>query len=287
MKPGYELVDCPTCGKNNIKKLIFERDDGINFFRCLSCNIEYSSPRLKEKELLRLYQNEDWKDLKDYENWTYENWKSSKATHYHLVAKNVELVKKYIGTGSRVLDLGCDIGLTIRWLIEEGYKSEGIEVSKIGFNIAKNKTKVLVHNCQIQDVSFNYKFDGILVLDVLEHLYDPVNVLNQANRTLKTNGLIFIHVPNHQGISVRFKKLLHKLRLKKSFKHFGFPAHIYNFDKKSLTKILGKAGFEVIHFESWPRSMTEGKLNLFNRVPVSIISKFALSDYIICVARKI
>ena len=287
MNNKYEEVVCPTCGSNAQKKLVHKRDDDIGFYKCLQCNIEYASPRLIEKELLKLYEGDDWKDLSKYNDWSYENWKNNKGLHYHLVQENIKLVKKFLNIGSSVLDVGCDIGLTVKSLEESGYYSEGIEVSSIGARIAKEKTGITVHNMQLEGYQSDIKYDGILLLDVLEHLYDPIKVLNECNSHMKQDGYIFIHVPHHGGISARFKRFLHKTGLKKGYKHFGFPAHIYNFDRKSLKNILERSGFETVHYESWPSSITNGRVTFFNYVFVQLIKKLAISDYIICVGKKI
>ena len=118
MNSKYEKVNCPTCESNTNNTLIYKRDDGIGFYKCLNCNIEYASPRLIEKELLQLYEGDDWKDLSKYDNWSYESWKNNKELHYYLVQENVKLVKKFLNKGSSVLDVGCDIGLTVK-LLEE------------------------------------------------------------------------------------------------------------------------------------------------------------------------
>jgi len=287
MNNKYEKVSCPTCGGDARKELIHKRDDGVGFYKCLQCSIEYASPRLIETELLSLYEGDDWKDLAKYDDWTYENWKNNKEFHFYLVQENINLVKKFLNKGSSILDVGCDIGLTVKSLEENGYYSEGVEISSVGARIAKEKTGITVHNMQLENYQSDIKFDGVLLLDVLEHLYDPIKVLTECGDHMKQGGYIFIHVPHHGGISTKFKRFLHKRGLKKGYKHFGFPAHIYAFDRKSLQAILTKSGFETVHYESWPSSITNGKVNFFNYIFVRIIKKLALSDYIICVAKKI
>jgi len=285
MNNKLESVLCPTCHHNN-HTLQFLREDGIGFYICKECNIEYASPRLKEEELLNLYNSDSWKNPSEYLNWSYEKWNKSRGLHYYLVAENLKLVKRFLEPGSRILDVGCDIGLTVKKLIEDHYHAEGIEISSIGSKIAKEKTKITVHNLEIKDFKSNKLFDGVLLLDVLEHLYDPLNTLKSCAKKLRKGGYIFIHVPQHKGLSVRFKKILHKIGIKKSYKHFGFPAHIYNFDKKSLRLILNKSNFKIEHFESWPNQVTNGKVNWLNFLPVWLIKKLSLSDYIICVAKR-
>jgi len=287
MNNKYEKVSCPTCGVDAQKELIHKRDDDVGFYKCLQCSIEYASPRLIETELLSLYEGDDWKDLSKYDDWTYENWKNNKEFHYYLVQENINLVKKFLNKGSSVLDVGCDIGLTVKSLEENGYYSEGVEISSVGARIAKEKTGITVHNMQLGNYQSDIKYDGVLLLDVLEHLYDPIKVLTECADRIKQGGYIFIHVPHHGGISTRFKRFLHKKGLKKGYKHFGFPAHIYAFDRRSLKAILAISGFETVHYESWPSSITNGKVNFFNYLFVHIIKKLALSDYMICVAKKI
>ena len=281
-----ESVNCPTCGADSRKKLIHKRDDDISFYRCLQCDIEYASPRLVESELLLLYEGDTWRDLSEYDNWTYKNWKDGKGQHYYLIEQNVKLVKKYLNKGSSVLDVGCDIGLTVKSLEENGFYSEGLEVSTVGAKIAKEKTRIKVHNMELGHYKSEIKFDGILLLDVLEHLYNPVKVLTECNDHMRQGGYIFIHVPHSNGLSTRLKRFLHMKGLKKGYKHFGFPAHIYAFNKRSLKAMLAKSGFETIHYESWPRSVTTGKINIFNYFVIKILKKFSLTDYIVCVAKK-
>jgi len=282
----FEDVFCPTCGPIAIRNKIFERQDGIVFYSCIQCNIEYASPRLVESSLLNLYEGDSWRDKLFYENWSFEEWDKEKGKDYFLVKENIKLVKNFLNPGATVLDVGCDIGLTVKKLEESGYYSEGVEVSSVGSRIALEKTGIKVQNLKLEDYKSNIQFDGLLLLDVLEHLNNPLQVLNQCADNLKQGGCIFIHTPHHRGLGTRYKKFLHKIGLKKDYKHFGFPQHLYSFDKKSLEEILKKTGFDTIHFESWSNKLTRGEVNIFNFIFVKLVQIFSLSDYIICVARK-
>ncbi len=283
---NLEQTHCPTCGPNSKRKLIFKRTDGVSFYNCLQCDIEYVSPRLKEDELLNLYEGDGWRDESYYKHWTYENWKKEKGKDYYLVQENINLAKKFLKPGSSILDVGCDIGLTVKALEENGYYSEGVEVSTIGSKIAVEKTGIKVHNMKLESYQPDMVFDGVFLLNVLEHLYDPIQLLKECGDNIKQGGYIFLHVPHHKGLGTQYKKYLHKKGVKHDYNHFGFPAHIYAFSQKSLTKMLDKAGFETIHFESWSNLLTRGKVNIFNFFLVQLIKKYTLSDYIVCVAKK-
>jgi hypothetical protein len=83
-----------------------------------------------------------------------------------------------------------------------------------------------------------------------------------------------------------YKAFLCRIGAKKRFRHFGFPWHIYSFDKISLTAMLGAIGLKPVKFESWSHYLTEGKINLLTRLPIALAKRAARSDYIVCVARK-
>lgn len=282
-----EEVDCPLCGEGVGRRTIFQREDGIGFYQCDGCNIQYASPRFTEESLLNIYESDEWKDVSEYDDWTFEHWVQNKDHTYYLVEQNVELVKRYLPPGSRVLDVGCDIGLTVRMLNDNGYLSEGVEPSSLGAKIAREKTGITVHEMELGLFEPDEKYDGLMILDVLEHLYDPVKTLKDCADRIKKDGYIFIHVPNHRGISNRYKAKINRWGIKKTFNHFGFPAHIYHFDKTSLSVALEKTGFKVLNFESWSKALTEGRVNWKTKLLIASAKKWAHSDYIVCIAKRL
>ena len=286
IKNKFKHVVCPTCGPNAKRRAIFEREDGITFYSCVECNIEYASPRLNDESLLELYEGDDWRDEAYYDNWSFNEWQKNKGKDFYLVQENIRLVKKFLEPESSILDVGCDIGLTVKTLEKNNFYAEGIEISQVGSRIAKNITGINVHNTKLENFMPDKQFDGLLLLDVLEHLDNPIEVLENCYDVLKKKGYLFIHTPHHRGLGTRYKKFLHRKGIKKDYKHFGFPAHLYAFDKKSLNQMLKYSGFQTIHFESWSNQLTRGKLNIFNYVFVKLIKIFTLSDYIVCVAKK-
>ena len=284
---GKDLEDvfCPSCG--DVDKKLIHSYHGISFYQCDICNIEYASPRLSEKDMLGLYQGDDWRDIQIFQDWKYDNWLSGKDKTFYMVNENLNLTLRFLPEGSSILDVGSDVGLTIRHLNENKYVSEGVEVSEVATIIANEIIKAPTVNSDLKSFQNGKIYDGLLLRAVLEHLYDPVDVLNDCAEKIKKGGLIFIDVPHYKGLSTRYKKFLHKIGVKQNYKHFGFPAHLYAFEKKSLSIMLKKAGFEVVHFESWPKALTTVKVNLINRFWVDYQKKHCLTDYINVVARRV
>ncbi len=282
-----ENACCPCCGKDAPKSLVFKGLEGIAFYSCDICGILFASPRFTETSMLAIYENEGFADLTPFRDWSYDRWRKQADRTYVTTIEKVALVKRFMPPGSRVLDVGCAMGLFVLEAGMSGFRAEGIEPSAMLSEVALNELKVKVENCLIEDFNPACRFDGIVLWDVLEHLYDPIRVLRRCGDLLCDGGHLFLQVPHSRGLSNMLKTFLCRAGLKKSgFKHFGFPWHVYSFDRKSLSVMLGKAGFQAVSFEAWSHLKKEGRRGLPAKVAINIIRKFCLSDYIVCVARK-
>jgi SAM-dependent methyltransferase len=282
-----ETANCASCGEGAPKSLVYQGKDGIDYYVCGTCSLMFASPRFTEESMLGIYENEGFADMTPFRDWSYERWKESADRTYVTTTEKVALAKRFMPEGSRVLDVGCAMGLFVLEAGRRGFKAEGIEPSAMLCDVALNSLKVKVENCLIENFNPACRFDGIVLWDVLEHLYDPVRVLGRCSDLLCDGGHLFLQVPHSKGLSNMLKTFLCRAGLKKSgFKHFGFPWHVYSFDRKSLSVMLGKAGFQAVRFEAWSHLKKEGRRGLIAKVAINIIKRFCLSDYIVCVARK-
>ena len=83
------------------------------------------------------------------------------------------------------------------------------------------------------------RFDAILIISVLEHLHDPLSVIESARRILKPSGVLLINVPTWLGKSfLEFSAF----RLGLSPK-LEMDDHKMYYDKRDLWPLLVRAGF--------------------------------------------
>lgn len=106
------------------------------------------------------------------------------------------LLQKYLVGGSKVFDFGCGSGFLVRELGKRGYDSYGGDFSetalkqgeKLGIsNISKISNNITTHN--------DDTFDCVLVLDVMEHLKNDREGIEEIERILKPGGFCIITVP--------------------------------------------------------------------------------------------
>ncbi len=98
---------------------------------------------------------------------------------------------------ARVLDLGCAFGFGTR-LLQDRYQAFGHDLSAPYIGRAMRVAPRATFTCGPADsVPYpNDYFDGILVLDVLEHVPDVDAVAVEIRRVLKPGGKVIVSVPN-------------------------------------------------------------------------------------------
>lgn len=102
-----------------------------------------------------------------------------------------------VGTASRILDVGCSAGATLRRLREDGYmQSVGIDISEQAIERCRRQGLDNVHVMDAQAPDFpDGSFDVILASDVLEHVADESAAVRAWFRLLRPGGILVALVP--------------------------------------------------------------------------------------------
>ncbi len=129
---------------------------------------------------------------------------------------NPELLELTPKSAKRICELGCGAGALAKAIKDKCSQLEyycGIELDPVQAEIAEQYiNKVIVQNLdQIADWNEEKEvnamaparsFDCVLIGDVLEHLFNPLNTLKQAASRLASDGVLIACIPNVQHWSV-------------------------------------------------------------------------------------
>jgi len=236
MRSKKQFVNCNLCRSNNYKNLYTKF--GLNLVLCKHCKLVYANPRLPESDILKrydssLYFEEYLKALKATST-TYDL--DSIRSHYYIFGG---LVDKCFAPGKRLLDVGSGAGFFLKVAEEIGWKAEGIEISKLASDYAKDVLKVNVHNRKLEDIRFSSdSYDLVTLLDLIEHLTDPLRTLEEIYRVQKRDGLVIVSTPDFKSLSRMF--------LGKHWSILSPAEHLYNFSEKTLYHMLSKVNFKVL-----------------------------------------
>jgi len=151
--------------------------------------------------------------------------------------------KFFSNTNQRLLlDIGCGIGSFAYYMKNIGWDVVGIEPSLKAANMARS-LGITIHPNLINFLKeTNQRFNVISLLNVLEHVNDPVNMLQSIRPLLAKEGIMVIRVPND------FSSLQEYAQKKIGGKPWwiAIPDHVNYFDFHSITNLVEAMDLQVI-----------------------------------------
>jgi 2-polyprenyl-3-methyl-5-hydroxy-6-metoxy-1,4-benzoquinol methylase len=154
-----------------------------------------------------------------------------------------------VGTGNRVLDVGCSSGYLARPLSERGNTIVGLELdSAAAREAAAFCEQVLVGDVETMELPLDEgSFDVVLCGDVVEHLRDPVAALARLRPLLRPGGRVVVSTPNIANWAVRLSLLGGRWR----YTERGIldRTHTHLFTRATLREALERAGYEEVRID--------------------------------------
>lgn len=158
-------------------------------------------------------------------------------------------VAKVTSKADVVLDIGCADGTFTKILLEatQASKVVGIDVLKSSINYSRKRfTKDKRFKFMVADAHNlpfkNQVFDAIFCLEALEHVIDPLTVIQEMHKVLRKDGYLIILVPSENLLFRIIWKLWQKVPGKNVWQH----THLHNFSNGFIEELLNKSGFKIV-----------------------------------------
>ena len=142
-----------------------------------------------------------------------------------------------------LLDVGCGWSQALLFFTSKGMNCYGFDPAPeaVRYGISKG-LNVRSAGMERMDVFGDKKFDVVMLKNVLEHLANPIEVLEEIHKNvLNKGGLIVIDVPNEFNAFQTAGRDLHEL----SDWWVAPPAHLNYFSRDTLVNLLEGTGYEV------------------------------------------
>ncbi|MGC1812316.1 MAG: HAD-IA family hydrolase, partial [Candidatus Binataceae bacterium] len=164
------------------------------------------------------------------------DYQESAGARERAFAHIVRRIREIRPAAKTLLDVGAGLGGFCLQSQGAGFEAEGVEPS--AWAVAQGQTNgVTLHHGYFPDaLSVNKKFDVITVLDVIEHVGRPVELLDACRKHLNPGGLLVVVTPDIGSITARL--------LGRRWWHFRF-AHIGYFSRRTMRAALGTASFKI------------------------------------------
>ena len=256
--------DCPACGGGTVQVPLWHKN-GSQVFRCAGCGLgaaaapnfdpaacytaEYFSSRTKGG---------------------YPDYRASEPVLRAEFRRVVAFVRRIVRSG-RLLEIGAAYGF---FLIEAAahYEVHGIEIAEAAAAFARRRgLDVRSGGPTRQSLAAIGMVDVIVMLDVIEHLEDPGDVLSLCSQYLRPGGAIILTTPDFASPLARLSG--------RRWRNMTPPHHLWYFTADSLARLGAAAGLtiaEVTH--PWKRVPTALVLQLLGQSvgiawPSSLLSK--------------
>jgi 2-polyprenyl-3-methyl-5-hydroxy-6-metoxy-1,4-benzoquinol methylase len=150
----------------------------------------------------------------------------------------------------RLLDVGCGTGELLRCARQLGFAAEGVELSPALAAQVEAEVGCRVQCGFLTEVDLpSQRFDVVTLLDLLEHVEEPLEVLVRARELLRPGGVLLLLTPNEHALVREVARLLHRLsggRLDRPMRLLYYPEHVSYFTRQSLLRLVAAAGLELL-----------------------------------------
>ncbi len=227
---------CPFCREANKPKFIKDiknKDGQFSLYHCPNCQGQYWAPFS--------HPGGEWYEKGDSYNVKNE-FKPRHIHGYHeyFLKHHPQLTDQYI------LDLGCGTGEFLNETKKLGANVYGVDIDREAIKIAKHFFKFdHLYAQTIEDFLANpphNQFDYITMFEVFEHTDNPIEIVRETKKLLKSEGLLIMSIPSRERIFVNLAG-------------WDYPYH-------HLSRWSGKAIKKIL------------ELNDFNNIKISYINKF-------------
>ncbi|MEM0953554.1 MAG: class I SAM-dependent methyltransferase [Pseudomonadota bacterium] len=271
------VPECPVCGCTERVPVYRHLEDKVfgvapgrwDLFRCSRCNSVWLDPRPSPESLGRAYQDyfthsttdqpivrrigllrSFFHDaLNDYLNARYGlekeptlplgRWLVAVLPPLRAAADTrCRQLPKLPAKGGRLLDIGFGNGGFLKLAEEIGWTAEGIDFDKAAVETAQSRG-LSVRHANVADLhAEGEQFDVITLSHVIEHVQEPIQLLQQAFAMLNPGGTLWCETPN---LCARGHA-----RFGRYWRDLDPPRHLVLFERNTLIEQLVTVGFAEV-----------------------------------------
>lgn len=228
---------CPVCANSKNFKSLQRSFCKTNNFLCEKCGLVFI-PRDNNRS--KNYYKEDGY-FKKSPNIAYRKNFISKSLLVNESERRIADALALLSLdlrGKKILDVGCGYGeMLYVFRSKYGCEVEGVEASTEAASYGTKIFSVSIHPTLFEDFSSKMRFDVIWCSHVLEHSCDPQGFIEKIRELIKSQGYIYLEVPNILRPSGGF-----------NLEMFLYEEHLQTFSSDNLIKLLRQNGLAPVAY---------------------------------------
>lgn len=229
---------CPLCRTDDSRQIL--RVDELSLrqrsrlswpiVRCRRCRLVRVDPQPAQETTRHVYQGDAYGFVRSPQADAFVDG----TPHAQRILRELDR----LSAGGTLLDVGSATGDFLVAARERGWQTCGVELSAHAAALAKGRgLEIRVGTLQDAQLA-SASFEAVTMLDVIEHLADPLTELREVHRVLRPGGILVVETPNWGSI---YRHLLGR-----RWAALQPRLHLLYLDRGTATDLLTRAGFEPI-----------------------------------------
>lgn len=175
----------------------------------------------------------------------------------------------------RLLEVGSSYGYFLELAARNNWRADGVELASYPCQVARSKG-CTVFQGKLQDMPAERgSYDVIVMWDVIEHLTDVGEIVENISKLLRSGGALVARTPDARALHMADGIM------GSGYRHLAYPAnaaeHVFHFTPENLALLLQKKDFKqtaIDSDESWEDRIIGGR-NAFIRMSRWLIFRYA------------
>ncbi len=236
-----EHASCILCGPGPARTRIDAHP--FRVVECEGCTLVYLSPRLAPGARESIYTGDYFRSPIARER-GYTDYVGDRDCYVETFRRRARPLLEWRETGT-VFEAGFAAGFFLSVMRDAGWRTYGVELNPAMVEHARDTLGLVnVAHGRIEDWDGrDAPYDLVTLWDVLEHVGDPVGLLERVREWLAPDGRLVIETQDVKSLTARL--------LGKRWHHYKHGEHLFHFSPRTLERLLARAGFELT---SWTRA---------------------------------
>jgi SAM-dependent methyltransferase len=207
-----------------------------DLYRCRDCGTVHQPSLPSGAELEDLY-----REMSD------DRYLEEEAGRRRTARRLLDLLAGHMPAG-RLLEIGCGHGLLLDEARRRGYDVSGLELSGEAARYAREALGLPVQETALEDLASNgERYDVLVLIDVLEHVSDPIGTLDRSCSLLAPGGALLIATPDPSSFVAR--------AMRRRWWSY-LPAHYCLIPRRTLRELLCARGLVLVEDVPYVASFT-------------------------------
>jgi SAM-dependent methyltransferase len=232
---------CPVCSGKELSDFLSCRDHLISketfvVCKCNKCGFVFTQDHPDESEAGKYYESEDYISHSDTK-------RNITDLAYQLIRRLMMNRKKRLVQGitglssGTILDIGCGTGHFLNSMKLAGWDIKGIEINEKARIYAESRFRIPVLTPEKIWTLSAGTYDCITLWHVLEHFYEPKEVMKEIFKLLRPEGICMIALPNNNSFDARYYG--------KDWAAYDVPRHLWHFNPNTFSLFSKVNNFEI------------------------------------------